>query len=303
MGRRGSLERRTQTLPGSPPPTLASGATAGPGRRGAPLGALQPALAPRHVLCHLTRPPPALTAPNRCPSCSNGVCVLSACGSESAGLRAQEGCLPAPHAWGPPSRLGRVQNLAGSQTVFQGALRVGRTGRGPGVGAELKVVGGAGAPTTLCSGGPATGAAAGSGGKPAVLHLAGGRGDLQHQGQAPPAPLSSWGLVESGSRVRKAHPRVGGAEGGRGRASVRPPRSPGCLPPGGPGRPLLQAVPDLQPELRRLGQPRAVHPDLPVAPALQPARYLAPRLPSPQRSCLLPALSVQNLPLPGQEGE
>lgn len=71
--------------------------------------------------------------------------------------------------------------------------------------------------------------------------------------------------------------------------------------PGGTGRPLLQAVPDLQPELRGVGQPWALHPDLAVAPALQPARYLAPRPLRLREAVFLAALSVGGHPYTQRE--
>lgn len=71
--------------------------------------------------------------------------------------------------------------------------------------------------------------------------------------------------------------------------------SPGSSLPGGPGRPLLQAVPDLQPELHRVGQPGALHPDLTVAPALQPSRYLAPKASfTPNEAVLLVGFPLMN---------
>ena len=72
-------------------------------------------------------------------------------------------------------------------------------------------------------------------GEPAVLRLAGGRGNRAQafgtfSTKARPLWLSSWGLVESGSRVRKANPRLAGWRVGEGRAGLQLPPSPGCLP-------------------------------------------------------------------------
>lgn len=80
--------------------------------------------------------------------------------------------------------------------------------------------------------------------------------------------------------------RPGGGRGRHGQRSRLPAHQLSSLP-GGSGRPLLQAVPDLQPQLHRVGQHRAAHPDLTVTPALQPPRYSVPRLlPPPMKSRL-----------------
>lgn len=112
------------------------------------------------------------------------------------------------------------------------------------------------------------------------------------QCQAPPGPsgvpwqaqgVSSRGACEARLVGRGRRGRGGGRGGG---ARAAPPAScpPAAFLPGGPGRPLLQAVPDLQPQLHRVGQRRAAHPDLTVAPALQPPRYSGPRsLPPPTK--------------------
>lgn len=100
-----------------------------------------------------------------------------------------------------------------------------------------------------------------------------GRRECQHQGQLPAwlfrsvlavVGTPSWGHVESASGVR----RVEGGRVGRGGWWSRLSVHQAVFLPGGAGRPLLQAMPDLQPQLHRVGQPRPIHPDLAVTPAL-----------------------------------
>lgn len=215
-----------------------------------------------------------------CPSCLNGLSCQ--CLSASLGLLGLGGA-PSflPHL-GSPHRVWGETESPWFSDVFRGTLGAGQEGRKGTEGCRWGQV----APPPLWEPQPQGGADGGVGRDPALCCLAAqgpcsGQGEGQHQARPPSDSchvpwqvprISSWGHAGSASWVRWK------GVGGRGRAELSVPALTllSSLP-GRSGRPLLQAVPDLQPELHGLGQPRALHPDLAVAPALQPSRYSAPR--------------------------
>lgn len=223
--------------------------------------------APGHVIsCHWL---PALTAPDSRPPCLNGDCVVGACGPDPAALLGPGGAPPTPGE--PLPRLGRTQQLSVLALCSKELWVLGRRG------AEGRRWG-RWPPPPLRGPQPPGRAGGGLGRDPA------------------PGPAQAWGSVKPHpvlqvypGRHRGFHlagPVKPARWAGGGRARAAPPAScpPAAFLPGGPGRPLLQAVPDLQPQLHRVGQRRAAHPDLTVAPALQPPRYSGPRsLPPPTK--------------------
>lgn len=259
-------------------PTLASGARAAASTCGRTLG--WGVGAQGHVLSRSGAAACSSLPPHPCATPSHAACRPPR--SPEPLLILLEQSLPCSCLWvwlnGPRtwtlSRLRRAQNLSGSQTVFQRALGAGkdcrrgaegygRTGclqRHPGASASVGLVEGRPLPSSTWGHGP-------------YAHRSSGRSSAPRPAPLPP-PLAQ-GCRELRGPVEWAL-RAGKQTLGGGGGPCSALCSPGAFLPGRPGRPFLQAVPDLQPQLRGVGQPWALHPDLTVAPALQPARYLAP---------------------------